>query len=190
MPEVIAHMFANVQDYYQTVADVVKKVPAETVNQIIALMNQARAENRRIFLFGNGGSAAAASHITVDLIKSTVQPDRPRLKVICLNDNLPTITAYANDVSYAVIFSEPLASLAEPGDLAIAISGSGNSPNVLKAMDVAQERGLTRVGLTGFQGGKLKNKCNICVVVPSDSMQIIEDVHLIILHSVFLQLAK
>ncbi len=99
---------------------------------------------------------------------------------------MPTVTAYSNDVSYDVIFSEPLVSLAEPGDVAIALSGSGNSPNVLGAMDKAREIGLTRIGLTGFAGGKLKDKCNVCVVVPSNSMQVIEDVHMVILHSIFL----
>jgi D-sedoheptulose 7-phosphate isomerase len=91
-------------------------------------------------------------------------------------------------VSYDVIFSEPLAALAEPGDVAMAISGSGNSPNVLRAMDTAKAMSLTRIGLTGFAGGRLKDKCEVCVIVPSNSMQVIEDVHLVILHSVFLAL--
>jgi D-sedoheptulose 7-phosphate isomerase len=178
----------NVQDYYSTVAEVVSRLPQRSVNDVITVLKQARAAQRRIFIFGNGGSAATASHISVDLIKSTVQPGQPRLKVICLNDNMPTVTAYANDVDYEVIFAEPLTSLAEPGDVVIALSGSGSSPNVLRAMEAAQEIGLVRIGLTGFTGGKLRDKCNICVVVPSDSMQVIEDVHLVILHSIFLSL--
>jgi D-sedoheptulose 7-phosphate isomerase len=101
---------------------------------------------------------------------------------------MPTVTAYSNDVSYDVIFSEPLAALAEPGDVVIAISGSGSSPNVLRAMEAAKEIGLVRIGLTGCDGGKLRDKCDICVVVPSDSMQVIEDVQLVILHSIFLSL--
>ena len=160
------------------------------VNEIIAALKQARTEKRRIFIFGNGGSAASASHFVVDVIKSTIRPDQPRYKIICLNDNMPTVTAYSNDVSYEVIFSEPLAALAEPGDVAIAISGSGNSPNVLRAMDTAKEMNLTRIGLTGFAGGKLKDKCDVCVIVPSDSMQVIEDAHLVILHSIFLALCE
>ncbi len=178
----------SIGHYLHTVSDVLVQVPPEPIRQITDLMSQARAENRRIFLFGNGGSAATASHITVDLIKSTVRPDQPRFKILCLNDNIPTMTAYSNDVSYEVIFAEPLAALSEPGDVAIAISGSGNSPNVLRAMDVARERGLTCVGLTGFRGGQLKPKCDVCVVVPSDSMQVIEDVHMAILHAIFLEL--
>ena len=180
----------NLQGYYQSVSDALLKIPQEPVHQIITILKQARAEQRRIFIFGNGGSAANSSHFAVDVIKGTVRPDQPRYKIICLNDNMPTVTAYSNDVSYQVIFAEPLAALAEPGDVAIAISGSGNSPNVLRAMDVAQQIGLTRIGLTGSAGGKLKDKCDVCVVVPSDSMQVIEDAHLVILHSIFLQLMK
>ena len=178
----------NVQDYYSTVAEVLSRLPRASVNDVITALKQARAAQRRIFIFGNGGSAATASHITVDLIKSTVRPGQPRLKVICLNDNMPTVTAYANDVDYEVIFAEPLTSLAELGDVVIAISGSGSSPNVLRAMEAAKEIGLVRIGLTGCDGGKLRDKCDICVVVPSDSMQVIEDVQLVILHSIFLSL--
>ncbi len=178
----------NVQDYYQTVSDALLKLPEGPVNEIIAALRQARAEKRRIFIFGNGGSAANASHFVVDVIKSTIRPDQPRLKIVCLNDNMSTVTAYSNDVSYDVIFSEPLAALAEPGDVAIAVSGSGNSPNVLRAMDTAKDMQLTRIGLTGYAGGKLKAKCDMCVIVPSDSMQVIEDAHLVVLHSIFLAL--
>jgi len=180
----------NVQDYYQAVSDALLKLPEDPVNEIIVALKQAQAEKRRIFIFGNGGSAANASHFVVDVIKSTIRPGQPRIKILCLNDNMPTVTAYSNDVSYDVIFSEPLASLAEPGDVAIAISGSGNSPNILRAMDMAKDMNLTRIGLTGFAGGKLKDKCNVCVIVPSDSMQVIEDAHLVILHSIFLALCE
>jgi D-sedoheptulose 7-phosphate isomerase len=180
----------TVLDYYQSVSQALLKIPRSPVDQVIDALKQARAAQKRIFIFGNGGSAANASHFVVDVIKSTVRSDQPRFKIICLNDNMPTVTAYSNDVSYEVIFCEPLAALAEPGDVAIAISGSGNSPNVLRAMDTAREMGLTRIGLTGFQGGKLKDQCDVCVVIPSDSMQVIEDAHLVVLHSIFLQLCR
>ena len=178
----------NVRDYFQLVSDTLNKLPPEPIERMVACLRQARAENQRIFVFGNGGSSANASHFVNDMVKSTVRPDQPRFRLICLSDNVPTLTAYANDVSYDVIFAEPMAALAEPGDVALALSGSGNSPNVLKAMDVAHEMGLTRIGLTGFAGGKLKDQCDVCVIVPSDSMQVIEDAHLVILHSVFLAL--
>ena len=180
----------SLRGYYQSLSDALLKVPLEPVHQIIAILKQTRAEQRRIFVFGNGGSAANASHFVVDMVKSTAHSSQPRYKIICLNDNMPTVTAYSNDVCFDVIFSEPLAALAESGDVAIAISGSGNSPNVLRAMDTAKDMQLTRIGLTGFAGGKLKDKCDVCVVVPSDSMQVIEDAHLVILHSVFLALCQ
>ena len=178
----------SVQTYLRDVSEVLLQLPHDRIADVIAVLEQARAEGRRIFLFGNGGSAATASHIAVDLIKGTARPGRPRLKVMALNDGIPTLTAYANDYGYETVFAGPLEALAEPGDVAIAISGSGNSPNVLRAMDVARERELVTVGLTGFQGGKLKGKVDICVIVPSESMQQIEDAHLVILHAIFLAL--
>jgi D-sedoheptulose 7-phosphate isomerase len=141
-------------------------------------------------MFGNGGSSANASHIVNDILKSTARPDRPRFRIFCLSDNTPTLTAYANDVSYDVVFAEQLAALAERGDVAFALSGSGNSPNVLRAMDVATEMGLARIGLTGRDGGQLKDKCDVCLIAPADSMQIIEDVHLVTLHAIFLALCE
>jgi D-sedoheptulose 7-phosphate isomerase len=177
-------------NYFRTVAAVLPAIPTEPIEQIIETLRQARGKGQRIFVFGNGGSSANASHIVNDMIKSTIQPGRPRMKLICLSDNVPTLTAYANDVGYDIVYAEPLASLAEPGDVAIALSGSGNSPNVLRAMAVAQEMGLTRIGLTGRDGGKLKDACDICVIVPHDSMQVIEDAHLVLLHAVFLALCE
>lgn len=178
----------NVQAYLRDVSEVLLRLPHDRIADVIAVLERARAEGRRIFLFGNGGSAATASHIAVDLIKSTARPGKPRLKVIALNDGIPTLTAYANDYGYETVFAGPLEALAEPGDVAIGISASGNSANVLRAMDVARERELVTVGLTGFQGGKLKERVDICIIVPSNSMQQIEDAHLVILHAIFLAL--
>lgn len=178
----------ELEQYFYQVSSVLQKLPLEDITAVVRILEQARENGRRVFLFGNGGSAATASHFACDLGKGTVREGRPRFKVIVLNDNVPTLTAYANDVGYEVVFAEPLASLGEPGDVVIGISGSGNSPNVLRAMDVARQRGMTTIGITGYQGGKLKERVDVCVVVPSDSMQQIEDVHLVILHAVFLAL--
>jgi D-sedoheptulose 7-phosphate isomerase len=177
-------------DYFQTVARVLPQIPDAPIQQIVAALRAAQTGGQRIFTCGNGGSSANASHFVNDMLKSTIRPDRPRLKLVCLSDNISTLTAYANDVSYDVIFAEPLASLAEPGDVIIALSGSGNSPNVLRAMDTAKALGITRIGLTGRDGGKLKDNCDICVIVPHDSMQVIEDAHLVILHAVFLAMCE
>lgn len=174
-----------IHNYLETLATTLTRIRREPIEEIVAVLRHARYEGKRVFMMGNGGSAATASHFVNDLLKGTTQPGQPRFKVMCLTDNVSTLTAYANDTSFEMIFAEPLAALAEPGDIVIALSGSGNSPNVLRAMNVAAELGLTRIGLTGFAGGKLKAKCEVCVVVPSDSMQMIEDAHLAILHSIF-----
>jgi D-sedoheptulose 7-phosphate isomerase len=179
----------HVQEYFRTVTNALSQVPSAPIAQIIDILNEARLKKRHIFVIGNGGSSATASHIVNDLLKSTIRPNLPRLRLICLSDNTPTLTAYANDVSYEVIFAEPLASLADPGDVVVALSGSGNSPNILRAMETAKQLGLTRIGLTGFAGGKLKDNCDMVVIVPSNSMQVIEDIHMVILHSIFLALS-
>ncbi len=176
----------HVSNYFYRVAETLTRIPAEPVERIIEIMRTARQGGRRIFIFGNGGSSANASHIVTDLVKSAIQPGAPRFKVFCLSDNTPMLTAYANDVSYEVVFAEPLAALAESGDVAFALSGSGNSPNVLAALERARGLGLTCIGLTGRDGGKMAPLCDVAVIVPSDSMQVIEDAHLVILHAIFL----
>jgi D-sedoheptulose 7-phosphate isomerase len=173
---------AVIENYLSELSDVLSAIPREPLFKIIAAIKQARADGRHIFIFGNGGSSSTASHMACDFGKNTRAADKPRLRVISLNDNMASLTAYANDEGYEVVFSEPLKSLAEPGDLVIAISGSGNSPNVLNGVKTARETGLMTIGLTGFQGGKLKDFVDVCLVVPSNSMEQIEDVHLIIDH--------
>ncbi|MBI4790622.1 MAG: SIS domain-containing protein [Chloroflexi bacterium] len=174
----------SLQEYFEIETRLFSRIPFERVDRLIALLERARTEGQRIFLFGNGGSAATASHFACDLGKGTVRAAVPRFKVIALNDNMATFSAYANDQGYESVFAEPLISLAERGDIAIAFSGSGNSPNVLRAMQAAQARGLMTVGFTGFQGGKLKDCVELEINVPSDLMAQIEDVHLALTHAV------
>jgi len=178
----------RVQDYFRSVGQALAALPVEPVNRLIELLGNAQATGQRVFVFGNGGSAATASHFVTDMLKGAAFPGQPRLKISCLNDNVPMLTAYANDVGYGAVFVEPLAGLASPGDVALAISGSGNSENVLRAMAAARDLGLRRVGLTGFAGGRLKELCEIAIVVPADSMQVVEDAHLVILHAVMVSL--
>ncbi len=179
-----------VTDYFRRVADVLPMIPAEPVERIIKIMTDAQVHQRTVFMIGNGGSSANASHIVNDLVKSALHPARPRFRALCLTDNTPTLTAYANDESYDVALAKQIEAFAEPGDVVFALSGSGNSPNVIQAMETAKAMGLTRIGLTGRGGGKLAPLCDVAVVVPSDSMQIIEDAHLVILHAMFLQLME
>ena len=155
---------------------------ARAIARIVPVLLEARAQERTIYFFGNGGSASTASHLVADIGKATIRGDGRRFKCVALNDNVPTLTAWANDTDYSRVFSEQLATLAHKGDVAFGISGSGNSPNVLSAMAVARSLGLATIGLTGMGGGKLKDAVEIPVVVPSNSMQHIEDVHLLIGH--------
>jgi len=156
------------------------------IEQIVPVLLQARTEDRTIFFFGNGGSASTASHFVTDIAKVAGGTERRgpgrRFRCLSLNDNVPGVTAWANDVGYAEVFSGQLRSLAEKGDVAVAISGSGNSPNVLEGVRTARTMGLTTIGLTGMGGGKLKDLVDVPVVVPSNSMQHTEDTHLIVLH--------
>ena len=155
---------------------------AEGIAKIVPVLLAARASDRTIFFFGNGGSASTASHFVVDIGKATIQGESRRFRCVALVDNVETVTAWANDAEYGRVFSEQLATLASPGDVAFGISGSGNSANVLRAMEVAKTLGLRTIGLTGMGGGKLKGLVEVPVVVPSNSMQHIEDVHLLICH--------
>ena len=175
------------KSYFEQLSRTILQLSAETADEIAEAIFSAHDAGRTVFLFGNGGSASLASHFACDLGKGTSLPgsDRKRLRVIALTDNIPTITAWANDSSYEDIFSEQLQNLVTPGDIAFGISCSGNSPNVLKALSVARIMGATTIGLGGFQGGKMKDLCDICLVVPSDNMQIIEDIHLSVAHALF-----
>ncbi len=171
-----------IDGYLNHLNEVIIALPRQPLVEILKLVRQAWLEKHNIFIFGNGGSAATASHMVCDLIKNTRQPDRPRLKVIGLADNMPTFSAYANDEGYDQVFAEPLESLGEAGDLAIAISGSGNSPNVLRAVQTARRKGITTIGLTGFAGGKLKDLVDVCLIAPSNSIEHVEDLHMVIDH--------
>lgn len=145
------------------------------------LMEDWRA-GRQIFIIGNGGSAATASHMMNDLNKYTQVPGQARFRAIALTDNVPFMTAVGNDLAYADIFVEPLKNLMQPGDTLIAISASGNSPNVVKAMQYAQSIGGTVIGLCGRPGGQLAQHANLKVVVPSDRIGQQEDVHMVLDH--------
>lgn len=156
---------------------------AEAVGRIAGLFEEARKANRTIYFFGNGGSASTASHFVVDISKVANPGSGRRFRCVGLSDCVPSMTAWANDSDYSVIFSEQLRGLAQPGDVAVGISGSGNSPNVLKAIELARSMGLKTVGLTGIGGGKLKGMVDVALVVPSNSMQHTEDVHLMVCHT-------
>jgi D-sedoheptulose 7-phosphate isomerase len=171
-----------VKMYTGRLTEVLNALPEDKFLEITAVLQEARETGKQVFVVGNGGSAAAASHMVCDFGKNTREAGKNRMRAICLNDNIPSVMAYANDEGYEVIFAEQLLALGNPGDVLIAISGSGNSANILKVLETARQMQIKVIGLTGFQGGKMKALTDICLVVPSDSMEMIEDVHLIINH--------
>ena len=174
------------KDYIKGLKDVLDRIPLEPVDEIIQAIELAQNNRQQVFVIGNGGSAATASHMMNDLCKGTLghkgDAPWPRLRVIALTDNVSLMTAWANDTDYNHIFSEPLKNLAQRGDLLIAISASGNSPNILAAVDAAKQIGVKVIGLTGFGGGKLAKLADISFDVPSDGYGPVEDVHMILDH--------
>jgi D-sedoheptulose 7-phosphate isomerase len=142
-------------EYVRDLQTTLAALPLEPIEQVVSILNQARLENRQVFIMGNGGSAATASHFVCDLAKNTREVGKPHFKVIGLSDNMAILSALANDEGYDNVFVQQLANLINPGDIVIAISASGNSPNVLKAIEYARETGATTIGFTGYEGGKL-----------------------------------
>jgi len=178
------------KDYLLAVQDVLAHLDHQVVDGMIDVIWRGYEEGRTLFVFGNGGSAALASHFACDIGKGTVAGRAKRLKTIALTDNVALITAWANDKAYEEIFSEQLESLAEKGDIALAISGSGNSPNVIRGLEAGRRLGVQTLVLTGFAGGRAKTLADLCLIVPSDSMQHIEDAHLCATHAIFLAIRQ
>jgi len=181
----LLHPLTRSQAYFLTVESVIRQLPFATIDHVSEALWQAYLSGRTVYVFGNGGSAALASHCACDLGKGTVVNGNRRFRVLSLTDNVPLMTAWANDACYEDIFAEQLETLIEKGDVALAISGSGNSPNVLKGLQVARDAGAFTIGLTGFQGGRMKALCDLCVIIPSESMQLIEDLHVAVNHAIF-----
>jgi len=174
-----------IQEYLTCVHEAISALPEDAVQDMVDTLRKAHAQGKQVFLLGNGGSAANATHIAEDLQKGVKEHTGRRFKVISLADSTPLITAWANDTSYERIFVEQIETLVDPGDVVIAISGSGNSPNVLRAVERANEMGAVTIGWSGFGGGKLAQVAQKPIVVASDNMQRIEDVHLILGHLVY-----
>jgi D-sedoheptulose 7-phosphate isomerase len=174
----------SVEEYFDTLSELIPRLPYPAMEEIARTLLQAFEEERNVFVFGNGGSAASASHMMCDMNKGAATAAQSRqLKVMALTDNVPLLTAWANDSSYERVFSEQLKNFVRSRDVAFAISASGDSPNVLLALRTARENGAITVGVAGYQGGKMKRLCDICAVVPSSNMQMIEDMHHAILHA-------
>jgi D-sedoheptulose 7-phosphate isomerase len=177
----------SARDYFDLHGRVSSRIPYAEIDHIGEELWRAYEGQRKVFLFGNGGNASLACHLACDLGKGTILPEasQRRFQVLSLTNNVALLTALANDLSYEQIFAEQLRTHLASKDIAFAVSASGNSPNVLRALEVSRELGGINVGLSGFEGGKMKALCDYCAVVPSDNMQIIEDLQLSMAHALF-----
>ena len=173
--EAITNYFAELEQLVQTIS-------RTHLQQVLSLLEEAYQHGHRIFIMGNGGSAATASHFALDLAKNTITPGAPRLKAISLTDHVPLITAWSNDTAYEHIFEEQLANLIEAGDVVIGISASGNSPNVIAAMRLAKQTRAATIGLLGAKGGTLKTLVDAYILAPGQNIEQEEDAHLILAH--------
>jgi D-sedoheptulose 7-phosphate isomerase len=176
----------SVRRYFRDLAELIPQLPYNSITRIVSIFLDAFTEQRTVYVFGNGGSAASASHLMCDINKgASGSSDGKRPRVMALTDNASLITAWANDFGYERIFSEQLKNFIKPRDVAFAISTSGDSPNVLLALETAREYGAMTVGLGGYQGGQMKSLCDVCAIIPSDNVQLVEDLHHAMIHSIF-----
>ena len=173
----------DIEKYWRELADVTRSMPFGAVTRAAEALLECYRRGGTIFAVGNGGSAATASHFACDLAKNVRAEGLPPFRAVALTDNMPLVTAWANDTSYARVFAEQLAALVRPGDVVVAISCSGESPNVLRAAETARELGAQVVALTGRTGGKLAHLSDHAIRVPSDSIEQVEDAHMAIAHS-------
>jgi D-sedoheptulose 7-phosphate isomerase len=172
------------ESYKASLLEAIDAIDLEKVNQAIEWFHEAREAGSHIFVCGNGGSASTASHFACDIVKGASFERASRFRIMALTDQLPTLTAYANDVGYDSVFVEQLKNFAETGDLFLAISGSGNSPNVLRAMEHANAAGCRTIALTGRDGGKLAPMAQLSIQVPVPHMGRIEDAHMVVCHMI------
>lgn len=172
----------SIQDYIRQLHKTLDELPESQIAEVIEILHEARLSKRQIFIMGNGGSASTATHFVCDLSKNTRNSRLPNYRVIGLSDNMAVFSALANDEGYENVFSQQLVSLVQPGDIVIAISASGNSLNVLKAAELAGQMGARTIGMTGFNGGKLARLVEINLHVPSNIIEHVEDIHLMLEH--------
>jgi D-sedoheptulose 7-phosphate isomerase len=171
-------------DYREHLLATLAGIDVDKVASAIDWFHQARAEGRAIFVAGNGGSAATASHFVCDMVKGASFGRASRFRITALHDSMPTMTAYSNDVGYAEATVEQLRNFAQPGDIFMAISGSGNSPNVVRGVEYANSIGCRTLALTGRDGGKLGAAAQLNIRVPEPHMGRIEDAHHVICHMI------
>jgi D-sedoheptulose 7-phosphate isomerase len=172
----------SISSYFSELEQMMRAISLPDLRKVLDILEEAYHHGRLIFIMGNGGSAATASHFALDLAKNTIMPGTPRLKAISLTDHVPLITAWSNDTHYEHIFAEQLTNMIEPGDVVIGISASGNSPNVINAMKLAQQNRAATVGLLGATGGQLKHLVDAYILAPGQNIEQEEDAHMILAH--------
>ncbi len=173
-----------IKDYIKNLKTSLDKLDMDSIERIVDVLWIAYQNNKQVFIMGNGGSASTASHFACDLGKGTVVDGKKRLRVISLNDNMAMVTALSNDLNYDEVFREQLVNLVNSDDVVIAITASGNSPNILKAVECARENGAISIGFIGFGGGQLKSIVDESIIVKSSNYGHIEDIHLILEHMI------
>lgn len=172
----------KIEQYVSMEKEVLDSLPADDINKVMNVLENARLDRKRIFICGNGGSASTASHLECDFNKGISYSQEIKYDIECLSDNVPMMMAIANDIGYDDIFVVPLKNKLKKGDIVIGISGSGNSENVVRAFEYANELGVETIAFTGYSGGKLKQIARYSIHVAVDNMQIVEDIHLILNH--------
>jgi len=179
-----------VRAYTTELQATLERLPEERIQEAIQLLALARLNRKQVFIMGNGGSASTASHFVCDLAKNTRNVNLPSFRVIGLADNMAIFSALANDEGYDQVFAQQLSSLLQPDDIVIAISASGNSPNVVNAVELANRMGATTIGMTGFDGGRLKAMVDLEIQVASHVIEHVEDIHLILEHMICKELRE
>lgn len=174
--------FEIIKRYFNDIKIALDVMPVDSIIRVAETLEEARSYRKPVYIFGNGGSAATASHCACDFAKGASCSGKPRIKAMALNDNVPLLSAWANDESYEQVYAQQLENFIEEGDIAIGISVSGNSPNVLNGIKVARSKGATTIGFTCAQGGRLKDLVDIAVRVPLNNMEQVEDLHLLLEH--------
>lgn len=172
----------NLRNYLNEEIKIINNLDLNAINEVMNVFETARIEGRKIFICGNGGSAATASHFASDFNKGVSEELEVKYNFECLSDNFPMIMAVANDISYDEVFRMPLKNKMKSGDVFIGISGSGNSKNVINGMEYAKSIGGVTVAIVAYSGGRLKEMADYCLHVNVDNMQIAEDLHMVMDH--------
>lgn len=173
-----------IETYLVELQETVAQLPTDLIDQVVNTLLECAERGNKVFLCGNGGSASTASHFACDLAKNTLVSGAPPFKVVALTDNVELLTAWANDSDYGNVFAAQLGPLVENGDVVIGISCSGNSNNVLNALELARDRGATTIGFTGNEGGRLPEMVDVCIRANSSHIAQQEDIHLILEHCI------